>query len=161
MMPAFSSGVALGATETPKPRRRAAAIRARRSEPSFPQVPKLPRVRREEREALLELVDATLDGGPIVLQEAVDVRPDDDEAARGEVGLQAGDRARVRRVHERDLDPSPVKQIAKWLKEAIDAAHPEPNAMTVATSTTRRVPGAARTCPSGASRRTGSPSRTF
>jgi pyridoxamine 5'-phosphate oxidase len=45
-------------------------------------------------------------------------------------------------LHERDLDPSPVKQIAKWLEEAIDAAHPEPNAMTVATSTKDGEPAA-------------------
>jgi pyridoxamine 5'-phosphate oxidase len=36
-------------------------------------------------------------------------------------------------LHETDVDPSPAKQIAKWLKDAIDAQHPEPTAMTVAT----------------------------
>ena len=36
---------------------------------------------------------------------------------------------------ERDLDPSPVKQLQRWLKDAIDAAHPEPTAMTLSTVT--------------------------
>jgi len=45
-------------------------------------------------------------------------------------------------LQERDVDPSPVKQIAKWLREAIDAKHPEPNAMTLATSTKDGEPAA-------------------
>jgi len=43
---------------------------------------------------------------------------------------------------ETDLDPSPAKQIAKWLKEAIDAGHPEPTAMTIATASPSGEPAA-------------------
>lgn len=35
---------------------------------------------------------------------------------------------------EQDLDPDPMAQLERWLKEAIDAGHPEPTAMTVATA---------------------------
>ena len=36
-------------------------------------------------------------------------------------------------LDEGDLDPSPSRQIEKWLHEAIAAGHPEPTAMTFAT----------------------------
>lgn len=36
-------------------------------------------------------------------------------------------------LDERDLDPCPTRQIEKWLHEAIEAGHPEPTAMTLAT----------------------------
>jgi pyridoxamine 5'-phosphate oxidase len=36
-------------------------------------------------------------------------------------------------LHERDLDPSPLKQLQRWLRDALDAGHPEPTAMTLAT----------------------------
>lgn len=36
-------------------------------------------------------------------------------------------------LQERDLDPSPVEQLQHWLRDAIDAGHPEPTAMTLAT----------------------------
>lgn len=36
-------------------------------------------------------------------------------------------------LHERDVDPSPTKQLEKWLHDAIAAEHPEPTAMTLAT----------------------------
>lgn len=45
-------------------------------------------------------------------------------------------------LHERDVDPSPITQLDKWLKEAIAAAHPEPNAMTLATATKDGEPAA-------------------
>jgi len=45
-------------------------------------------------------------------------------------------------LHERDVDPSPITQLDTWLKEAIAAAHPEPNAMTLATATTDGEPAA-------------------
>ena len=38
-------------------------------------------------------------------------------------------------LHERDVDPSPLVQLEKWLQAAISAQHPEPTAMTLATST--------------------------
>lgn len=38
-------------------------------------------------------------------------------------------------LHERDVDPSPMIQLDKWLHEAIAAHHPEPTAMTLATAT--------------------------
>lgn len=36
-------------------------------------------------------------------------------------------------LHERDVNPSPTTQLARWLHDAIAANHPEPNAMTLAT----------------------------
>jgi pyridoxamine 5'-phosphate oxidase len=45
-------------------------------------------------------------------------------------------------LDERDLDPSPSRQMGKWLKEAIDAGHPEPTAMTLATITAEGDPAA-------------------
>lgn len=45
-------------------------------------------------------------------------------------------------LHERDLDPSPVKQIERWIRDAVDAKHPEPIAMTLATATKDGVPSA-------------------
>lgn len=35
---------------------------------------------------------------------------------------------------ERDVDPSPIVQLDKWLHDAIAAEHPEPTAMTLATA---------------------------
>jgi len=43
---------------------------------------------------------------------------------------------------ERDLDPSPVKQLQHWLRDAIDAGHPEPTAMTLSTVTADGDPAA-------------------
>ncbi|HVH45302.1 MAG TPA: pyridoxamine 5'-phosphate oxidase [Labilithrix sp.] len=43
---------------------------------------------------------------------------------------------------EGDLDPSPSRQIERWLHDAIDAGHPEPTAMTLATATAQGEPSA-------------------
>lgn len=45
-------------------------------------------------------------------------------------------------LDERDLEPSPSRQIEKWLRDAIAAGHPEPTAMTLATATPDGVPAA-------------------
>jgi pyridoxamine 5'-phosphate oxidase len=45
-------------------------------------------------------------------------------------------------LSERDLDPSPFRQIERWLAEAIAAGHPEPTAMTLATATPDGEPSA-------------------
>jgi pyridoxamine 5'-phosphate oxidase len=45
-------------------------------------------------------------------------------------------------LHERELDPSPLVQLDRWLKEAIAALHPEPTAMTLATVTPEGDPAA-------------------
>jgi pyridoxamine 5'-phosphate oxidase len=45
-------------------------------------------------------------------------------------------------LRERDTHPSPAKQVEHWLREAIEAGHPEPNAMTLATATSDGVPSA-------------------
>jgi pyridoxamine 5'-phosphate oxidase len=45
-------------------------------------------------------------------------------------------------LDERDLDPSPTRQIEKWLRDAIDAGHPEPTAMTLATASPDGEPAA-------------------
>ncbi len=45
-------------------------------------------------------------------------------------------------LDERDLDPSPSRQIEKWLRDAIDAGHPAPTAMTLATATPDGEPAA-------------------
>ena len=41
-----------------------------------------------------------------------------------------------------DLDPNPVKQFDRWFQTALNAKLPEPNAMTLATSTPEGVPSA-------------------
>lgn len=45
-------------------------------------------------------------------------------------------------LHERDVDPSPIVQLDKWLHEAVAAEHPEPTAMTLATATPDGEPSA-------------------
>jgi pyridoxamine 5'-phosphate oxidase len=43
---------------------------------------------------------------------------------------------------ERDADPSPVVQLERWLHDAIEAEHPEPTAMTLATVSPSGEPSA-------------------
>lgn len=43
---------------------------------------------------------------------------------------------------ERDVDPSPIVQLDRWLREAIAAEHPEPTAMTLATASPDGEPDA-------------------
>lgn len=45
-------------------------------------------------------------------------------------------------LSEADVDPSPLRQVERWLREAIDAGHPEPTAMTVATASAEGDPSA-------------------
>jgi len=45
-------------------------------------------------------------------------------------------------LDERDLDPSPARQIQKWLRDAIEAGHPDPTAMTLATASPDGEPAA-------------------
>lgn len=45
-------------------------------------------------------------------------------------------------LHERDLHPSPMRQLESWLRDAIDAQHPDPTAMTLATVTADGDPDA-------------------
>lgn len=45
-------------------------------------------------------------------------------------------------LQERDVDPSPIAQLDKWLREAIAAEHPEPTAMTLATASPDGEPAA-------------------
>lgn len=45
-------------------------------------------------------------------------------------------------LDERDLSPSPIDQMQRWLDEAIRANHPEPTAMTIATITPEGDPSA-------------------
>jgi pyridoxamine 5'-phosphate oxidase len=45
-------------------------------------------------------------------------------------------------LDERDLDPSPSRQVQKWLRDAIEAGHPEPTAMTIATASRDGEPAA-------------------
>lgn len=45
-------------------------------------------------------------------------------------------------LDERDLDPSPSRQMERWLHDAIDAGHPEPTAMTLATASPDGEPAA-------------------
>jgi pyridoxamine 5'-phosphate oxidase len=45
-------------------------------------------------------------------------------------------------LDERDADPSPFKQLERWLRDAIDAGHPEPTAMLLATATPDGAPAA-------------------
>jgi len=43
---------------------------------------------------------------------------------------------------EGDLDPSPFRQLDRWLRDAVDAGHPEPTAMTLATASREGEPSA-------------------
>ncbi|MBX3193294.1 MAG: pyridoxamine 5'-phosphate oxidase [Labilithrix sp.] len=45
-------------------------------------------------------------------------------------------------LSERDALPSPIAHLDKWLHEAIDAQHPEPTAMTLATASLAGEPSA-------------------
>src|SRR5690349_5771238 len=45
-------------------------------------------------------------------------------------------------LDERDLDPSPARQVEKWLQDAIEAGHPEPTAMSLATAGSDGEPAA-------------------
>lgn len=45
-------------------------------------------------------------------------------------------------LDEADLDPSPPRQVEKWLHDAIAAGHPEPTAMTLATVSPSGEPAA-------------------
>jgi pyridoxamine 5'-phosphate oxidase len=45
-------------------------------------------------------------------------------------------------LQEHELDPSPLAQLDRWLKDAIAAQHPEPTAMTLATVTPEGDPAA-------------------
>lgn len=45
-------------------------------------------------------------------------------------------------LQEQDLDPSPLAQLDKWMREAIAAQHPEPTAMTLATASPDGEPSA-------------------
>ena len=45
-------------------------------------------------------------------------------------------------LHERDVDPSALAQLDKWLNDAIAVKHPEPTAMTLATVTQDGAPAA-------------------
>jgi pyridoxamine 5'-phosphate oxidase len=43
---------------------------------------------------------------------------------------------------ERDVHPSPLRQIERWVRDAVEAQHPEPNAMTLATASAAGEPSA-------------------
>jgi pyridoxamine 5'-phosphate oxidase len=45
-------------------------------------------------------------------------------------------------LEERDLDPSALRQLEKWVEDAVKAQHPEPTAMTLATVTASGDPAA-------------------
>lgn len=45
-------------------------------------------------------------------------------------------------LDERDFESSPLRPLERWLHEAIDADHPEPTAMTLATASPDGVPSA-------------------
>jgi pyridoxamine 5'-phosphate oxidase len=49
---------------------------------------------------------------------------------------------RLQSLLEQDVDTNPVKQFEKWLQQAMDSGIEEPNAMTLATSTTTGKPSA-------------------
>lgn len=49
---------------------------------------------------------------------------------------------RLATIDVADVDENPIAQFGKWLKEAIDAQVPEPNAMTLATCTPEGKPAA-------------------
>jgi pyridoxamine 5'-phosphate oxidase len=45
-------------------------------------------------------------------------------------------------LHERDVDPSPLVQLDKWVHDAVAAQHPDPTAMTLATASPDGEPAA-------------------
>jgi pyridoxamine 5'-phosphate oxidase len=45
-------------------------------------------------------------------------------------------------LSERDVEPSALRQIQRWLRDAVEAQHPEPNAMTLATASADGEPHA-------------------
>ena len=45
-------------------------------------------------------------------------------------------------LREEDVDPDPIRQFERWFDEAVKSAVPEPNAMTLATSTSDGRPSA-------------------
>lgn len=45
-------------------------------------------------------------------------------------------------LHERDVDPSAIVQLERWLHDAVACEHPEPNAMTLATVSADGTPSA-------------------
>lgn len=45
-------------------------------------------------------------------------------------------------LREEDLDPSATRQLERWLHDAVEAGHPEPNAMTLATVSEAGEPSA-------------------
>lgn len=45
-------------------------------------------------------------------------------------------------LNESDLDPNPIQQFDRWLKQAVAANLPEPTAMTLATATKEGIPSA-------------------
>ncbi len=45
-------------------------------------------------------------------------------------------------LHERDVDPSPLVQLDRWVQEAVVAEHPDPTAMTLATASPDGEPAA-------------------
>ena len=49
---------------------------------------------------------------------------------------------RLASLDVKDVDENPIAQFGKWLKEALDAQVPEPNAMTLATCTPEGKPAA-------------------
>ena len=48
----------------------------------------------------------------------------------------------LERLYEHDINPNPFQQFSTWFKEALSSKLPEPNAMTVATSTSDGKPSA-------------------
>jgi pyridoxamine 5'-phosphate oxidase len=45
-------------------------------------------------------------------------------------------------LHERDVDPSPLAQLDRWVHDAVAAQHPDPTAMTLATANPEGEPAA-------------------
>lgn len=45
-------------------------------------------------------------------------------------------------LREEDVDPDPIRQVERWIADALAAAVPEPNAMTLATATADGAPSA-------------------
>jgi pyridoxamine 5'-phosphate oxidase len=68
-----------------------------------------------------------------------------DDSPSREIGVRVADLRRdyaLSELREEDVDPDPIRQVERWIADALAAVVPEPNAMTLATATADGAPSA-------------------